>query len=80
MARKVDITVDRKGRVRADFVGFPGDDCYDEAENLRRALAHFGVTAASSEVVKKTPAQIESERAETVESGPRPQPVETPGL
>ncbi|MEW6524112.1 MAG: hypothetical protein AB1445_11215 [Bacillota bacterium] len=62
MARKVNVTIDRRGQVKADFVGFPGEDCFDESDSLLRALRHFGLHAVPASTVRKTAGEIEAER------------------
>jgi hypothetical protein len=60
----VDIQVQKDGTFRAEFSGFAGDDCIDEAEKLRSVLADFGVLVDPIAVERKDPAQIAIETGE----------------
>ncbi len=61
MSRRIHIRVGRRGKVKADFVGFPGDDCFDESESLQTALAHYGIRVNSQNLTPKTAEEIERE-------------------
>jgi hypothetical protein len=61
VARKVKITILKDGSVKADFIGFGGTDCLDEADRLASSLARFGLRAVATSVERKTLAQIEAE-------------------
>jgi hypothetical protein len=56
MARSIEVRVDGRGRLVADFQGFLGDDCFDEADRLAKVLASFGL-AVRPEDVRPKPAQ-----------------------
>jgi len=79
MGRKVNVSVDRRGQIKTDFVGFPGEDCFDEADSLLRALRHFGVQVVSADTVRKSAGQIEAERADLAEPEPQRRPVKSSG-
>jgi len=61
MVRKVTVKVGRDGSVEADFSGFAGDDCLEEADRLAQALARYGLRVNPVEARKKTAAEIEAE-------------------
>jgi hypothetical protein len=61
MARQVEVRVGGGGRVEADFSGFVGEDCYEEADRLSKVLAALGV---SVEVLARGPKSPERQRAE----------------
>jgi len=79
MSRKVNVSIDRRGQVKTDFVGFPGEDCFDEADSLLLALRHFGVQVVSADTVRKSASQIEAERADLAEGERQRKPVKAPG-
>ncbi|HAI21386.1 MAG TPA: hypothetical protein DCM14_05770 [Clostridiales bacterium UBA8153] len=79
MSRKINVSVDRRGQVKTDFVGFPGEDCFDEADNLLRALRHFGVQVVSADTVRKSASQTEAERAGLADIERRRNPVKSSG-
>jgi len=58
---EVRFTIRKDGRIEAEFSGFPGEDCLAEAKNLAEALSILGLKMTASEVIMKTPAQIEQE-------------------
>ncbi|MCL6580430.1 MAG: DUF2997 domain-containing protein [Firmicutes bacterium] len=64
MARQVKVKVLPDGSVEADFVGFGGTDCLDEAERLAENLARFGLRADPTAVRRKTSAEIAKETGE----------------
>lgn len=47
--------------MRAEFSGFAGDDCIDQADKLRAVLAGFGLLVDPILVERKDPGQIELE-------------------
>lgn len=59
--RRVEVKVKPDGSVEADFAGFHGDDCLDEAQRLAEMLARFGLEVSPVAARKKTPAEIERE-------------------
>jgi hypothetical protein len=61
MTREIRVKVERDGSVEADFRGFVGDDCLEEAERLAGILARFGLEVDPVGARKKTPAEIEAE-------------------
>ncbi len=61
MPKRIEVTVDRNGVVKADFIGFIGDQCHEEEARFRQALAGFGVELGSLEVELKTEAQMARE-------------------
>jgi len=61
MGRKITVTVERDGSVEADFSGFTGDDCVEEADRLAEVLSRFGLKVNPAEARKKTAAEIEAE-------------------
>jgi len=68
MPRKVDVRVDRDGHLKAEFSGFVGDECIDQAERLRAVLAGFGLLVEPLTVERKDPAQIALEVGEDEEA------------
>ena len=61
MTRKVAVRVLPDGSVQADFIGFRGEDCLEEADRLADTLARFGLSVDPTVVRKKTQAEIEDE-------------------
>ncbi|HCJ10519.1 MAG TPA: hypothetical protein DHW14_05080 [Clostridiales bacterium] len=61
MPREIKVKVRPGGSVEADFRGFAGDDCLEEAERLAGVLARFGLEVDPVRARKKTPAEIEAE-------------------
>lgn len=62
MAKQIRVTVGPRGQVSADFAGFLGDACYEEAEALRRALAALGLRIETVGLVPK-PASAQEQEA-----------------
>jgi len=58
MTKKIDVQVNRDGTFRAEFSGFAGDECIDQAERLQTVLAGFGLVVEPITVERKDPAQI----------------------
>lgn len=56
--RRVEFSVNSRGEVRTEFIGFTGPECYEEADRLRRLLAALGVEVEDREIAPKTEAQI----------------------
>ncbi len=73
MAKRVDVQVMKDGTFRAEFSGFAGDDCIDQAERLRAVLATLGLVVDPIAVERKDPSQIAIETGEDddVEAGAR---------
>ena len=61
MPREIRFRIRKDGRMEAEFSGFPGEDCLAEAKSLAEALSSLGLKVNASEVIMKTPAQIEIE-------------------
>jgi len=61
--------VDRKGRVTADFAGFPGEECREEEEKLRQLLIGLGVVLEQTAFRPKDPAEIAAELGVDEEQG-----------
>lgn len=64
MVRHIEVTVDRQGRLRVNFIGFRGPECHEEAEMLRRALRDLGLLAAPLYVEEKSEEEILAETRE----------------
>lgn len=43
MGRSIEVRVDGRGRLTADFRGFLGDACFEEADRLAKVLASLGL-------------------------------------
>ncbi|MGI6643553.1 MAG: hypothetical protein ACOX3V_06115 [Bacillota bacterium] len=61
MTRRIDVEVSRGGRVKMEFSGFPGEECFAEAEVLQNALRELGLWALPVTITPKTTREIESE-------------------
>ncbi|MEW6032995.1 MAG: hypothetical protein AB1645_08995 [Bacillota bacterium] len=61
MTRKITVEITRSGEIKADFAGFAGDDCVEEADRLAAVLARFGLSVAPAEVRRKSEAEIREE-------------------
>ncbi|MDP2870982.1 MAG: hypothetical protein Q8P31_00335 [Bacillota bacterium] len=61
MPKRIDVQINRDGTMKAEFSGFAGDDCIDQAERLREVLAGFGLLVEPAAVERKDPAQIAAE-------------------
>lgn len=72
MPRKIEVTVDRHGRITVDFIGFQGKECEDEAEMLRRALRSMGLVALPLQVSFKSEEQMAGEAREEQEERETP--------
>jgi len=64
LPRKVEVTVDRQGRLTVNFIGFRGTECEEEAAALRRALRAIGLIAGPVEVVYKSEEELLQETRE----------------
>jgi len=69
MAKRVAVQVNKDGTIRAEFSGFAGDDCVDQAERLRAVLAGLGLLIDPIAVQRKDPGQIALETAEDESTG-----------
>jgi hypothetical protein len=58
VAKRIDVQVNKDGTFRAEFSGFAGDDCIDQADKLRHVLAGFGLMVDPLAVERKDPATI----------------------
>jgi len=61
VARKIEVSIGDDGQVEVEFIGFAGDDCFDEAERLQDVLARMGLKVDVQDIVTKSAAQIEEE-------------------
>jgi hypothetical protein len=68
MAKRVEVQVGRDGRLQAEFSGFAGDECIDQAERLRQVLAGFGLLTEPLTVERKDQAQIALEMEQDEET------------
>ena len=71
MARQIEVTVDRQGRIRVNFIGFRGPECQEEAEMLRRALRDLGLMAVPLHVEEKSEEEMLAETREPEEARER---------
>ncbi len=71
MSRKIDIEVGLGGKVKFDFSGFPGQECYAEAQALQKALRELGLWAIPVSVISKSSSQIQAELPEKVKDKQR---------
>ncbi len=55
MGRSIKVKILPDGSVEADFSGFAGSDCLDEAERLADILARFGLKVDPTAVRRKAP-------------------------
>ncbi len=67
MPKKVEVVVTPDGRLETNFIGFLGEECFDEAEKLKRALQAVGLEIDPLEVVKKGPGRIALETGQAEE-------------
>ena len=61
MTRRIEVSIDKKGQVQVEFIGFVGDTCFDEAERLQAVLAKMGLKVDVEQVIRKSAGQIEHE-------------------
>ncbi len=59
--QKIEIVVNKEGKLEVEFTGFPGELCYAEAERLEKILKKFGVSVKATELIAKSPEQIACE-------------------
>lgn len=69
MSRRIEVRVEGGGRIRADFSGFLGDDCYDEADRLSKVLATLGLAVQVSVSEPKSPDRQRAEAGLPEEPG-----------
>ena len=69
--RRVKVSVLPDGSVEADFSGFAGSDCVEEAERLAANLARFGLKVETRGLVRKSSAETEETQSEE-EQGAQP--------
>ena len=56
MSKKITVVISNKtGKIVVDFEGFPGDDCFTEAQKLKEKLAELGIEIDSKILERKTP-------------------------
>jgi flagellar basal body P-ring protein FlgI len=54
MARKIKVIIDKKtGKVRIDYNGFIGDECFEEAGKLKEILESLGVDVQEESIERK---------------------------
>ncbi|HOB30894.1 MAG TPA: hypothetical protein PKJ20_05840 [Bacillota bacterium] len=58
MTREIRINIGAEGRMTIEFVGFPGETCFDEAELLAGILKEMGLWAVPITVTPKTAEEI----------------------
>jgi len=74
MTRGVKVKIGPDGSVEADFTGFAGSDCLDEAERLAGNMARFGLKVDIEGLRKKSGSEIAGEAGG---SAPSRDPVPT---
>jgi len=63
MMRSIVAKIDKNGKVHIEFIGFVGEECSDEREQLRKVMLDFGVMLETEKITKKTIQQISKEIA-----------------
>ncbi len=58
MTKRIEILVNMDGTFKAEFSGFAGDDCIEQAERLQAVLAGYGLLVDPVTVERKDPAEI----------------------
>ncbi|MEX2356028.1 MAG: hypothetical protein WD535_03235 [Thermaerobacterales bacterium] len=58
MARQIEVSIDDGGKLKIEFSGFSGEDCFEEAERLRNKLASLGVHLNLDDIIRKSREQI----------------------
>jgi hypothetical protein len=53
MARKVTITISKKGKAKVEYSGYAGDACHVEASRLKEILSSYGVGNTGESVQNK---------------------------
>jgi hypothetical protein len=66
--REIKFTISSNGEVESEFAGFHGEDCLEEAENLKAALRSLGLRITGHKIVMKSQEQIASEIGEDTRS------------
>ncbi|MBE3519280.1 MAG: DUF2997 domain-containing protein [Firmicutes bacterium] len=61
MTRTIRIEISKNGRIEMDFLGFPGETCLDEEENLTRILRSLGLWAVPITIERKDVERIKRE-------------------
>ncbi len=61
MSQLVEVEIGPDGKFRMEFTGFPGEECYAEAERIRAALAGLGIRTGTIEMHAKPGGLIEAE-------------------
>jgi len=60
--KSIEISVDKKGNLKLDFIGFVDESCFEESDKLKRALAGLGLELAEGGVIRrKSPMEIADE-------------------
>ncbi len=70
MSRKISVEVGKNGEIIVEFAGFPGEACYDEADNLNRILKELGLWAIPVSVIAKSSREIQNELSDKLENEP----------
>ncbi len=61
MPQKIEVEIGPDGKIKMEFIGFAGDECYDEAERVQGILSGLGVKADVLSTHRKPGGQIEAE-------------------
>ncbi len=61
MSQQVEVEITSEGRLRMEFIGFAGEECYDEAEKIQSMLKGLGIKANVIKTQRKPGGQIEAE-------------------
>ncbi|HEY3314268.1 MAG TPA: hypothetical protein VGL40_03165 [Bacillota bacterium] len=67
MPKKIEVVINPEGKLETNFIGFAGEECFDEAERLRGVLKALGLLIDPIEVVRKDPGLIARETGEREE-------------
>jgi hypothetical protein len=61
MSQRVEVEITPEGKMKMEFIGFAGEDCFDEAERIQNALVALGIRTDVVNTVRKPGGQIEAE-------------------
>lgn len=61
MPRQVEVEITSEGKLHLEFIGFPGEECFDEAGKIQKLLAGLGVHVNVDDIERKPGGQIEAE-------------------
>ncbi len=61
MPRQVEIEITDEGNIRIEFTGFPGEECFEEADKIQKLLSGMGIQVSVEDLVRKPGGQIEAE-------------------